>query len=107
MWGGTHQTNINQIKVLQTKTILAINEASYNDHTNNYFIDMSTLKLMALYEMQISKLFYRISKRIISKPLHNNLAQAKSHTYNTRNIVKAYSANRKIKTATVQSHGVM
>ena len=55
MWSGTLQTNVNKIEVLQKKAVQAITKASYNVHTNNYFIDKG---ILITYEMQISKIFY-------------------------------------------------
>ena len=53
-WGGTHRTYIKKIMVLQRQAILVINKALYNDQTIHYCLEMRTLKLDELCELQIA-----------------------------------------------------
>ena len=99
MWGGTHKTYIHQIAVMQKKAIRAINKLSYNEHTNEYFLDMKILKVYELYHMQIAKYFYRLEHGGLSASLTQKLKLNRRiiHPYNTRNPFKSYTMNKKIK----------
>ena len=59
---------------MQKKAIRAINNLSYNDHTNDFFFNMKILKVHELYHMQIAKYFYRLK--------HDKLSASLSHKMN-------------------------
>ena len=90
------KNTLRKLRYCRKKAIRAINNASYNVHTNNHFFDMRILRLEELYEMHISKKFYRVAHRLISKPLQQRFSSVKRQDYNTRNTVKAYSTERKL-----------
>lgn len=91
LWGLTHSTYVNKIKVLQKKAIRIINRAAYNDHTNQYFHNMRILKLNELFELQMAKYMYRLSNRLLPQGIYCafNLNQH-DHKYNTRRIFRTY-----------------
>ena len=48
VWGRIYPSNVNPVYVMQNKAIRIILNAHYNEHTNNYFIELNTLKLFYL-----------------------------------------------------------
>ena len=98
LWGKTHSTYVNKIAVLQKKIIRIINRACFNEHTNQYFINMKILKLNELFDFQVAKYMYRYHHQILPKGLCSafNLNRHE-HQYNTRNVFKNYSTKPELK----------
>lgn len=97
LWGTTHSTYINRIAVLQKKVIRIINRTAFNEHTNQYFVNMKILKLNELYELQVAKYMYRYMNQLLPQGIYCafNLNQH-DHQYNTRRIFRNYYATSEI-----------
>ena len=90
LWGSTHNSYVKKISTLQKKkTVRAINQIPYNNHTNDYFHKIKTLKLEDLFELQVAKYMYRLHNGQLTETLSSLLESyqwRQTHSYNTRNI---------------------
>ena len=99
VWGRTTKKYLNNIIVLQKKAIRAINRLPYNDHTNDYFLNMRVLKVRDLYEMQIARYFYKLHNARLSTSLKQILTFQRPvfHSYNTRKNTTQYAPSKQLK----------
>ncbi len=58
LWGTTSKQNVNQIVVLQKKSIRAIIKSNFNDHTATLFYQHSILKLDDIYNLHLGNFMY-------------------------------------------------
>ena len=76
IWGGTYQTHLNPLVILQKRAIRLINKQPYLAHTNNLFFQNKILKLNDIYKFHLGIYFYK-----------NQLADnfTRNHNHATRN----------------------
>ena len=79
------------------KAIRAINKTFYNDHTNNYFLNMKILKVHEMYESQVAKYYYRLNNGLLPHPLTQVLQFRYQHEHNTRHIIQNYYDTKNLK----------
>ena len=48
VWGRTYPTNVNSVYIMHKKAIRRISNTHYNEHTNNYLIELNALILFDL-----------------------------------------------------------
>ena len=70
-WGRTYPRNINPVYVMQKKSIRIIFNAHYNEHTNNYFIELNALKLFDLLIYKTGFSMYKANKNLLPKNIQN------------------------------------
>ena len=90
----TYQNNTSKIFVLQKKTIRAINNLAYNEHTNAYFKCNKILKLSDQYKLQVSNYIFQllhsnIDEEIESCLLINNQIHSHIHGPKTKGVFDA------------------
>ena len=87
-WHGTYQNYTSKIFVLQKKSIRAINNLAYNEHTNAYFKCNKILKLSDQYRLQVSNYILKLLHSIIDEEIQSSLLinnQIRSHNTRTNN----------------------
>ena len=83
-WYATYTNNTNKLFIMQKKSIRAINQLPYNEHTNAYFKQNRILKLEDQYKYQISLFMHKLTYgNTISLP-NTTTRQQDIHTHNTR-----------------------
>lgn len=102
LWGTTHKTHTNKIKVMQKKSIRIISNAKYNDHTDPIFKDLKLLKLDDIMESKIAKYMYALNKQTLPSPLRDIISiNSNIHCHNTRNINNFHIEFRRTSCASV------
>ena len=91
-----------RVHVLQKKSIRAIYDLNYNDHTNDYFKCNSILKLKDLYNVRACSLVFKYIRLNENNDL-NLTCHSDVHRYNTRNANKLV-APRYNRTATKSTY---
>ena len=83
-WYGAPQSIREGVQILQKKSVRAINNLSYNAHTNDFFKKDKLLKLDEIYKLNICS---RIFNSIISPDQFSSrlLSYSNIHDHNTRN----------------------
>ena len=74
LWGGTHDTHLHIVELLQKKVVRIVTHSSYLAHTNDLFIKTGILKVKEIHEYLL--LIYMFKNRL-------NFDISNSH-YNTR-----------------------
>ena len=59
VWGGTYETHMKPLFIMQKRTIRIINNATYLSHTTPLFNSNKILKLKQIYEFRLATYFYR------------------------------------------------
>ena len=77
IWGGTNETHLNPLVVLQKKCLRIVNKTSYLSHTHPLFISSNVLKIKEIHKY--CQICY------IHKNFDHFSALAPSHRYPTRN----------------------
>ena len=75
IWGGTFQTHLDPLFVLQKKAIRIINNVSYLHHTHELFFRNKILKLNDIHKLNLAKYMFNLSD-------HSNFSR--SHEHQTR-----------------------
>jgi len=102
LWGTTHKTYTNQIKVMQKKSIRIISNAKYNDHSDPIFKELKLLKLQDIMKIKIAKYMYALHKQILPSPLRDIITTNSSiHSHNTRNINNFHIESRRTSRASM------
>ena len=84
-WQGTYQNNTSKIFVLQKKAIRAINNLTYNEHTNAYFKCNKILNLSDQYKLQVSNYMFQVLHSNIDEEIESSLLiNNQIHIHNTR-----------------------
>ena len=84
-WGGTHDTHINKLKILQKKIIRSITNSKYNEHTEPLFKQLKLLNLTQLYNLNTAKFMYKVHTNNLPEPIvHLYQANSEIHDHNTR-----------------------
>ena len=91
-----------RVHVLQKKSIRAIYDLDYNDHTNNYFKCNSILKLEDLYNVRACSLVFKCI-HLNENSISNLACHSDFHSYNTRNANKLVAPRYK-RTVTQSSY---
>ena len=66
-WHRTYPSNVNPVYVMQKKIIRII----FNEHTNNYFIELDALKLFDLLKYKTGFSMYKANKNLLPKNIQN------------------------------------
>ncbi len=86
LWGTTHKTYINKIRIMQKKAIRIISNSKYNDHTEPLFKELKVLKLDDIKNLKISKCMFALHEGILPSPLMTMFrSNHEIHQHNTRN----------------------
>ena len=83
IWGGTYDSNIKALILLQKRAIHVVCKCSKYDHTNIMFSKLSTLKLKDIIKYKTEIVMYRAYHNFLPDNVQK-LITRKSH-YNTRN----------------------
>ena len=84
-WFGASSTDSNKILILQKKSVRAIFNLPFNDHTNDYFKNNNILKVNDLYKLNLCSLVYRYTQPAVNLPNTARFhANSDIHSYNTR-----------------------
>ena len=67
--GPTYRCHLNQVSILQKKTIRCINKLYYNAHTERLFIPNKILKLDDLYTFELSKFMFESVNGLLPTPI--------------------------------------
>ena len=59
IWGGTYNTHLNPLVILQKRAIRLINKQPYLAHTNSLFLQNEILKLSDIYKFHLGIYFYK------------------------------------------------
>ena len=70
-WGRTYPSNVNPVYVMQKKAMRIIFNAHYNEHTNNYFIELNALKLFDLLKYKTGFFMHKANKNSLQKNIQN------------------------------------
>ena len=66
-WGRIYPSNANSVYIMQKKAIRRIFNTQYNEHTNNYFIELNALKLFDLLKYKTGLFMYKANKKITAQ----------------------------------------
>ena len=108
-WFSSYLNNTNKITVLQKKSIRAINNLPYNDHTNDYFLDMNLLKLNDLFKYKVALLMFKTLKFSENHDLLEALTKFSDiHNHFTRNLntFRVPKYNKKQSKFCIENQGV-
>ena len=89
MWGGTYDSNIKALILLQKRAIHVVCKCSKYDHTNILFSKLSTLKLKDIIKYKTGIVMYKAYHNFLPDNVQKLIKTRKSH-YNTRN---SYNSN--------------
>ena len=64
VWGNTYVTNIKPICLLQKKTVRIINNAGFNDHTNELFLTSKIIKFQDLVKFKTATVMYKAKNKL-------------------------------------------
>ena len=67
VWCRTYPSNVNTVFAMQKKAIRIIFSAHYNEHTNNYFIELNALKLFDLLKYKTGFFMHKTNKKLLPK----------------------------------------
>ena len=67
VFGRTYPSNVNPVYAMQEKAIRIIFDAQYNEHTNNYFIQLNALKLFDLLKYKTGFSMHTANKNLLPK----------------------------------------
>ena len=81
VWGSTYPSNVNPVYIMQKKAIRIILNAHYNEHTNNYFIEVNALKLFDLLKYKSGFFMYKANKNIQPKNIQNLFIYKYGHVH--------------------------
>ena len=82
IWGGTYDSNIQALILLQKRAILVVCKCSKNDHANILFSKFSTLKLKDIMKYKTGIVMYKACLYLLPDNVHKLITTRKSH-YNT------------------------
>ena len=74
-WHGRYQNNTSKIIVFQKKAIRAINNLTYNEHTNACFKCNKILKLSDQYKLQVSNYILQLLDLNIDEEIESSLLE--------------------------------
>ena len=80
IWGGTYQTHLNPLVILQKRAIRLINKQPYLAHTNDLFLQNEILKLIDIYKFHLGIYFYK-------NELAGNFFRSHNHATRNRDIL--------------------
>ena len=109
VWFSSYLNNTNKISVLQKKSIRAINNLPYNDHTNDYFLNMNLLKLKDLFNHKIALIMFKTLNFSENPDLLEALTKFSDvHTHFTRNLstFRVPKFNKKQSKFCIENQGV-
>ena len=89
IWGGTYDSNIKALILLQKHAIHVVCKCSKYDHTNILFSNLSTLKLKDIIKYKTGIVMYRAYYNFPPDNVQKLITTRKSH-YNKRN---SYNGN--------------
>ena len=70
---------------MQKKAIRRIYNTHYNEHTNNYFIELNALKLFDLLKYKTGSSMHKANRKLLPKNIPNLFAYVMLHTRQTGN----------------------
>ena len=71
VWGRTYPSNVNPVYIMHKKAIRMIFNAHYNEHTNNYFMELDALKLFDLLRYKTGLSMHKAKKNLLPRNVHN------------------------------------
>ena len=89
IWGGTYDSNIKALILLQKRAICVVCKCSKYDHTNILFSKLSILKLKDIIKYKTGIAMHRAYNNFLPDNVQKLMTTRKSH-YNTRN---SYNSN--------------
>ena len=85
VWGGTCDTYVMPLKILQKKAIRLIDSAHYYAHTALIFLKFNILNFDQLYFLKIAMFMYKVMNDVFPDVLSSMFVRNNSiHNYNTR-----------------------
>ena len=85
LWGGTYQTYIRKLIILQKKCIRCVNGSKYNEHTYPIFRDLNILPVNDIYKYHLGKFMFSYYRNELPTRLnHLFVLNSSYHDYNTR-----------------------
>ena len=103
LWGGTHDTYVNQVIVQQKKIIRSITNKKYNEHTDPLFNQLNLLKLKQLHKLNVAKFMYKVSKNDLPKPINIQYKlNTNVHAHDTRQLQNPHIRHRRTMQASKQ-----
>lgn len=108
VWGGSSKKNLERLLKLQKKAVRIITYSKYLEHTNPLFKNLSLLKVIDIYRMQIASYMHKHVYCCPSRILSNSLStpQGAPTVYATRNsgnrlFIQAYRTDLRGKSITL------
>ena len=84
VWGNTYVSNIKPICLLQKKIVRIINNAGFNDHTNEMFLKSKIIKFHDLVQFKTATIMYKAKNKLLPTNIQH-LFDTKEHlNYNLR-----------------------
>ena len=94
LWGSTHSTIVNSVFIKQKKAIQIVARATCNEHSSPLFKQLNILKLYDLYQVQVAKYMFSMTKGTLPLAHHITL-NTDIHTHDTRNKNNPHIAQRR------------
>ena len=79
IWGGTYDSHLKPLFILQKRAIRTINKVPYLDHTNPLFLSNKILKLQDIYKFTVSTYMYENHSRMTLNSTHSFSTRNRSH----------------------------
>ena len=107
VWGNNYKTVINPIFLLQKKAIRIVSKTDYYSPTNPLFIELKTLKLLDLVDLNTALLMYKAHNHLLPVCIQS-LFQARDSRYDLRGtaIYKRTKSRINIKERCISAIGV-
>ena len=71
VWGGTFETHINRLVILQKRALRIINNTEFRSHTNELFYSNKILKIRDIYNFHVAQIMYNGTMDISFERQHN------------------------------------
>ena len=71
MYGRTYPSNVHSVYIMQRNAIRRVFNAHYNEHTNNYLVELSALRLFDLLKYKTGLSIYKANKNLILRIIRN------------------------------------
>ena len=98
VWGNTYITNVKPISILRKKVVRLINNAGFNDHTNELFFECKIIKFLDLVKYKTSIVMYKARNKLLPINIQDLFDNKEKLAYNLRGGNKFLTKHARIKT---------
>ena len=90
-WGNTYPSYINQLHIIQKKTLRIINNSRFAEHSSPLFRKYRTLTVFDLYKYHLGVLMYKFETNNLPKTIYSLFNRNSDiHSYDTRSAVNLH-----------------